>query len=245
MTATTAAADGCTHPGCGSHDTSTIDAVHGRRCTTHPPTFDPHHAVGLALRGAPGSALAACRVIFPGEPAVPFLEPYVRADIDRATAGLVQPLHYLGASDDFTVPAGFVTDFASVPQFLTWLVPKMGAWTRASIVHDWLCTELELGTWWRGDRTASPVSARDVDGIFRRLMREAGVPLVRRWLMWAAVRVGALTTPARRRGWWRDAPAVLGITAAALPIVLPATPLVLLGLALYWLAETTAKVVTR
>lgn len=159
---------------------------------------------------------------------MPFINPTVRCDVDGATATLVEPLRYIGATDDFTVPAGFVTDFASVPQVVTWLVPKMGAYTRAAVLHDWLCSDLE-------DTAASTgamplASARDTDGIFRRVMRENGVNLVRRWLMWTAVRWGALATPARRAGWWRDAPAVLAITVLAAPVVVPAA--VLVGLAL-------------
>lgn len=158
--------------------------------------------------------------------------PYVRADIDCATAGLVQPLVYKGRDQIFTVPSGFVTDFASVPRSLTWLIPTMGTYTRAAIVHDFLCVELaevhRRGRGWAGWRQ-SP-SARDVDGVFRRIMREERVPLVRRWLIWAGVRWGALANPARRAGWWRDAPAVLGISVLAAPVVVPAGLLVALAL---------------
>ena len=83
----------------------------------------------------------------------------------------------------FVVPAGFRTDFASVPRVVTWLVPRFGAYTLAAILHDWLVTE--------GLRTGV-VTSRQADGIFRRVMRESGVPVLRRWLMWAGVRWGAL-----------------------------------------------------
>ena len=33
------AATGCTAPGCGTQQTSTLDGIHGRRCADHPPTF--------------------------------------------------------------------------------------------------------------------------------------------------------------------------------------------------------------
>lgn len=152
---------------------------------------------------------------------MPFLGPVV-AHIETDTATLIEPLIYRGAIDSFTIPAGACTDFASVPRALTWLVPKMGAWTKASVLHDQLCNLLERGD----DR----VSAVDVDGVFRRVMREAGTPLVRRWLVWTAVRWGALGTPARRPGWWSTAGPVLAISVAALPFLL--LPALFVGLAL-------------
>jgi hypothetical protein len=147
---------------------------------------------------------------------VPFetAELSVRALDDRRWA-LLAPLVYRGRDQAFTVPLGFVTDFASVPQAVQWLVPATGRYTRAAVVHDWLCTDgIRIGV----------IAPRDVDGVFRRLMREAGVPLVRRWLMWTGVRWGALVNPVRRPGWWRDAPAVFALSVLALPLVAPTVP---------------------
>jgi len=47
-----------------------------------------------------------------------------------------------------TVPVGFVTDFASVPRPLWWLIPFHGKFTKGSVIHDWLyqthqCTRKE------------------------------------------------------------------------------------------------------
>ena len=42
----------------------------------------------------------------------------------------------LGAWID--VPAGFETDFASIPRFLHRLLPKNGEYDAPAIVHDWL-----------------------------------------------------------------------------------------------------------
>ena len=41
------------------------------------------------------------------------------------------------------------------------------------------------------------------------------VGLCTRWLLWAGVRLGALGRSGGRAGWWRDAPAVIGIILAA------------------------------
>ena len=140
---------------------------------------------------------------------------------------VVEPLVYRGRRDTFVVPAGFPTDFASVPRLVVWLIPRFGRYTLAAVLHDWLTTE--------GLRTGV-VSSRDADGIFRRVMREAGVPVLLRWLMWAGVRWGALTDAERRTGWWISAPGVLAISLLAAPLVLPSV-LLLPGLLAYAAAE--------
>jgi hypothetical protein len=81
------------------------------------------------------------------------------------------------------------------------------------VLHDWLIVRAI---------PAGFVSSRDADGIFRRVLREQGVPFVKRWLMWTGVRWGALFNPPRRAGWLRDLPLVLIWTLLALPVVLPA-----------------------
>jgi len=46
------------------------------------------------------------------------------------------------------IPKGYRTDFATVPRFLWSLVPPVGRWSKATIVHDWLIdnpTEHNLG----------------------------------------------------------------------------------------------------
>jgi hypothetical protein len=154
---------------------------------------------------------------------VPFTsdELSVRA-VDDDTWELLVALVYSGRDEQFVVPPGFRTDFASVPRAVQWLVPTTGRYTRASVLHDWLC----------GEPLASGLlSSHDVDGILRRVLREEGVPLVRRRLMWAGVRWGALFDPLRRPGWLRDAPAVIAISLLALPLVAPTLPVLLaLGL---------------
>ncbi|SDD15280.1 Protein of unknown function [Geodermatophilus telluris] len=152
------------------------------------------------------------------------------AVLSTAGAGgwtLVEPLSYVGRSDRFVVPSGFRTDLASVPRPVLWLVPESGRYTLAAVLHDWLCT-VGIAT--------GVVTSRQADGVFRRVMREGGVPVLLRWLMWAGVRWGALTDPERRPGWWASAPGVLAISVLAAPLVLPSV-LLLPGLLLYAVAE--------
>lgn len=153
---------------------------------------------------------------------------------------LLEPLAYEGRDDRFVVPVGFVTDFATVPQFLYWLIPSYGQYTNAAVVHDWLCVQLEHEYRLEKARKAgvptidilfkAPANAVDTDGIFRRIMREEGVPLIRRWLMWTGVRWGAFFSPHRQRGRWRTLPQVLAISALALPFLL--LPTIFIGLTL-------------
>lgn len=110
---------------------------------------------------------------------------------------LEYPLIYKGNQDRFIVPAGFLTDFASVPRaFWSW-IPRAGKHTKAAVVHDYLYIK-------------QPVSRRDADGIFRRMMRELGVSAPRAWIMWKAVRVGG-------RSAWNRAKAKLESRKAASP----------------------------
>lgn len=163
---------------------------------------------------------------------MPFIEGAVvvrRLDDERWR--LVEALIYSGNRDVWMVPAGFVTDFASVPRVAVWLIPRFGRYTPAAILHDWLCGPGIL------DGHISPV---DADGVFRRVMRELGVPPVRRWLMWAGVRWSAVTQSHRRPGWWSTAPLTLAITALVAPVVMPVGLVIGAGLGLYGLAELIA-----
>jgi hypothetical protein len=152
---------------------------------------------------------------------------------------LEEEIVYQGKDELFTIPVGFKTDFASVPAAVQWLIPSYGKYTLAAIVHDQFCDQLNY--YYSQVRThilsieqglvpndeSAPVApsptARETDAIFRRIMRELGVPPLRRRLIWTGVRWGALKNPARREGWWRDAPAVLGFSLLSAPVVVPAT----------------------
>jgi hypothetical protein len=81
------------------------------------------------------------------------------------------------------------------------------------------------------------ISRIDADGIFRQAMRELGVPFLRRWIMWAAVRLGALTNPAGRKKWWTEAWRVALIAAIALPVVAPAAAVITVSFLVFYFIE--------
>lgn len=158
-------------------------------------------------------------------------DPFDVRRVDNRSWSTINDLRYSGATQNFMVPRGFVTDFASVPQALMWLVPSTGAWTLAAVLHDWFC------------RVAVPagyVSSRDADGIFRRVLRELGVPWVQRWLMWTGVRWGAVASRTRRAGVTADLLPMLGWTLVAVPIVVPALVGIGLGYLVYALVRFVA-----
>ena len=134
---------------------------------------------------------------------------------------LRKALDYTGKFETFHVPVGQGTDFASVPRVFVWFLPRYGRYTKAAILHDFL---------WRERASKGTLDYVDADGTFRRAMRQLGVPFLRRWIMWSAVRWGALLKPNGRKGWLKEAPRVLLVSAVALPIVVP--PAVVVGAAI-------------
>jgi hypothetical protein len=73
------------------------------------------------------------------------------------------------------IPAGFETDFASVPRFFWRIVPPWGKYSPAAVVHDFLYA-------------TGVVSRRRADKIFLRAMCQLDVAWWRRQLMYRAVR---------------------------------------------------------
>ncbi len=78
-----------------------------------------------------------------------------------------------------TVEKGFLTDFASVPRFFRFIIPKTGRYNEATVIHDWLC---QLSNAYRYKR-------KDADKIFLECMEELGVKKFKRGLMYRGVSV--------------------------------------------------------
>src|SRR5690348_6275440 len=167
------------------------------------------------------------------EQRIGFLPPGVRADVeelDDQNWTVLRPFEYQAKADCYTVDPGQKTDFASVPRLFVWFIPKYGRYTKAAILHDHLCDLAHQGG----------IERRDADAIFRQAMRTLGVPFLRRWMMWAAVRWGALPTASGRRGWLRDAPKVLLISIPSALLLGPAAIVVFATLVVWETIEFLA-----
>lgn len=142
---------------------------------------------------------------------MPFTTPLIVKRIDPVMWELQQPLSYVGTRDKWTVPQGYRTDFASVPWFVQWFVARTGAWTLAAVLHDWLITNgIPDGI----------ITSRDTDGVFRRVLREEGTGPIRRWFMWAGVRLAAPLNKGRRpSGIAKDLPRITLMLAALVGLV--------------------------
>jgi hypothetical protein len=148
--------------------------------------------------------------------------------VDDREWRLLSELRYEGNMQAFIVPVGTTTDFASVPRAFVWFLPRYGRYTKAAILHDHL---------WRVAVPAGELSLPDADGIFRRAMRELEVPFLRRWLMWAAVRLGALAKPGGTKRWLRQSWQVSPLLLFALPLVVLPGALIVVALGLMFVVE--------
>lgn len=78
------------------------------------------------------------------------------------------------------VPAGYRTDFASIPRIFWRLMPPGGQYREAAVVHDYLCDA--------EPKICNHIAAAEV---FGEAMAELGVkPWKRRMMVWAVKRLG-------------------------------------------------------
>jgi hypothetical protein len=169
----------------------------------------------------------------PKQQGLPFMKEYSKKDADVVLRQLDAKRFVLAEGfryEQWTVGAGDVTDLASVPSSLTWLVARYGRHSLPSLLHDHL---VEPGM--------PPAKREKCDTVFRRAMQDMRVPFVRRWLIWGAV---SIATAFQRRlpskvlaGVWIAfyAIAVCAIALGALsPLAAGAVFASPLGLSLLW-----------
>lgn len=116
-----------------------------------------------------------------------FLTKLQLEDIDGNTWMLLAPLVYEQDGRTYTVPAGFVTDLASIPRAVFWR-PKSGRFNEAATIHD---------SAYAGELQTEPpytLSRAEADGLFYYAMQALGVSWWSRTVMYRAVRIfgGAL-----------------------------------------------------
>lgn len=98
-------------------------------------------------------------------------------DQDDGKWRLTQPLIYDSdvAGRVFVVPAGFITDLASVPRVPIAYMLAGGTSNEASVIHDYLYS-------------SHIVDRETADAVLKEASAVTGVPAWRRGIMWAAVR---------------------------------------------------------
>lgn len=89
-----------------------------------------------------------------------------------------------------TVPAGFVTDLASIPRIVWSFFPPDGPWVKAAIVHDFLYDTVGDGQWHshRGVSRFEPYSRREADRILLEGMIDRRIGILARTMIYLAVR---------------------------------------------------------
>lgn len=87
------------------------------------------------------------------------------------------------------VPAGFLSDGASAPRPIWWIIPPWGRYGQAAVLHDILC---ETKTLFK-DEIPFEITRKQADKIFLEALKVAGVSWVKRYAMYIGVRAwGAL-----------------------------------------------------
>ena len=111
-------------------------------------------------------------------------------DVDLETWVLLENLVWEvgdeGTGIEIVVPAGYVTDGATVPKPLSYLIARWGRYRRAAALHDQLCQWIREGSpslfcptrWW-------------ADQYFWDACAACGVSMPMRWLLYLGVRIGA------------------------------------------------------
>lgn len=121
-----------------------------------------------------------------------FCDPLILEFLGDGVWRLVEPFDYrLGTPDGVEyvrVPKDFLTDFASVPRGLWNLLPPIGSYGKAAVIHDFLYQ-------FRAISQDPAISDRactrgEADAIFKEGMEVLGVGRFTRWMVYAGVRVG-------------------------------------------------------
>lgn len=102
---------------------------------------------------------------------------------------LLAPLDYqinagvLFATSIIRVPRFFVTDLASIPKALRWLISQNEQHRRAAVLHDYLYYR-------QGHVGLELLSRKECDQLFLEAMHKEGVPYWKRQTMYFGVRIG-------------------------------------------------------
>lgn len=110
---------------------------------------------------------------------------------------LIEPLVYVSAllGGTIVVPAGFKTDLASIPRPLWAILPPIGKYDAAAVIHDALYQWGSL----EPQRAGHVVDRAQADAVLREAMTACRVRRTQRWAIYAGVRLGGAFTWRRYR----------------------------------------------
>ncbi|HEX7738180.1 MAG TPA: DUF1353 domain-containing protein [Marmoricola sp.] len=137
----------------------------------------------------------------------------------------------------------FETDLTSVPWLFTWLVPKIGAYLPAALLHDGLVFAPGTpATYVSTD--GHTVLRADANRVLRAAMLDTGTGLIRRWLVWSAVTAatmlsGAGTGWSRAEVWRRRGAVALTVVAVVVLGTLATLDLFDIGINLPWMGDAS------
>lgn len=135
-----------------------------------------------------------------------FTTPLELRYIDGRTWEVRSPFEYhlgcLGSTERVLIPVGFVTDFASIPRVFWNIIPPIGLYGKAAVVHDWLYQRRVVTILWPDPATA--IGSRlctklEADQALLEGMQVLGVGWVTRQIIYRGVRWGGDPTWAKYR----------------------------------------------
>lgn len=97
---------------------------------------------------------------------------------DGKSFKLCEDVIYQYDSESWKVPAGTSTDFASIPWFGRWLLPKWGRYGWAAILHDFLYSN-----------TGPDYTRKRCDNLFLLFMKLRNTPLWQMFFIYWSVRL--------------------------------------------------------
>lgn len=112
-----------------------------------------------------------------------FKDPLILEDAGDGTFIVRKSFSYslgdIGSDIIITVPEGFRTDLASIPQIASVIVPKVGKYNKGAVIHDFLYQMVREGKF---DRTIA-------DAVFYEIMKVSGVRFTQRMLIYLILRL--------------------------------------------------------
>lgn len=103
---------------------------------------------------------------------------------------VLAPFTYLlSPTQRINIPAGYLTDGASVPRLFWNIIPPWGRYGQAAVVHDLLCEYLEV----EEDGGHVKISRATCDSVLNQAMQDLGVPTYKRLMIYWGVCAYRLT----------------------------------------------------